>query len=56
MSYIDIQIEKCLKRLRDHLRKTKKLDGDRVRVYLYKLTNDAYHEGIYANKPKVIKR
>jgi len=50
MSYIDTQIEKCLKRLRDHLRKTKKLDGDRVRIYLYKLTHEAYKEGVYVGK------
>ena len=52
MNYMDIKIEKCLKNLKDHLRKTKRLDGDRVRVYLYKLTNDAYKEGVYAGKSK----
>ncbi len=49
MTYIDKEIAKCLKRIQD-LNRSKKINYDKIRINLYKLTNASFKEGVYAGK------
>lgn len=50
--YLDNEIEKTIKKMRDNFRKNKTHDWNRIRIYLYKLKDRAFGEGVYAGKPQ----
>lgn len=50
MSYLDAEIEKVIKRMRDHFRKAKTHDWNRIRIWLYQLNEKAFKEGVYVGK------
>ena len=51
MSYLDKEISKCMKRIQD-LQRSKKVNWDKIRIYLYQLSNTSFKEGVYAGKSK----
>lgn len=51
MSYLDIEISKTLKKIQDLMR-SKKPNWDRIRIYLYQLSNASFKEGCYVGKSK----
>ena len=49
MNYLDSEISKCLKRIQDLLR-SKKINWDKIRIYLYQLSNESYRQGVHTIK------
>lgn len=49
MTYLDKEIEKCLNRIKWNLR-NKKINWNIIRIYLYKLSNKSFKEGVYVGK------
>lgn len=49
MSYLDVEISKCVKRIQDLMR-SEKPNWDKVRIYLYQLSNESYRQGVYGGK------
>ncbi len=50
MTYLDVEIEKTIKRMRDGFRKNKTHDWNRIRIYLYQLKDKSFKEGVQVGK------
>ncbi len=51
MNYLDEEISRCVKRIQDLMR-SEKPNWDRVKIYLYQLSNSSFKEGVHAGKSK----
>lgn len=47
--YLDGEISKCLKRIQDLFR-SEKTNWDRIRICLYKLSQESFRQGVYIGK------
>ena len=49
MTYVDIEIEKCLQNIKYQFQ-NKKVKWDKIRIYLYKLSQLVFEQGVYVGK------